>query len=231
MRKLLGDVQAIAVVIGIFAAYVAARVVFALLAQESPVPVFVAFVAALVVGVTVTLVRARRSRHRIEQWQATGWELQPEPRVWPWDGLLRDPSLVTVKRYWTRAVDGLPVTVGEIDWRDNAFAGGVNKWDGPGLCVVVQLPQPTEAMAMRRILTPVGTSHRLGLPAMIAAFVAQEIPPWTADGDELFIVEAYDDWLTPEKIERSVRRALLTVRLLDLGADRSATGDFAVVAE
>jgi hypothetical protein len=51
------------------------------------------------------------------------------------------------------------------------------------------------------------------------AFEAGRIPPWTVRGEELFTFETVEGRFTPKSVERSVQRALLAVRLLDLGPD------------
>lgn len=157
----------------------------------------------------------RRTRRRLE---AEGWQPVPTDRPWPWLPLIERPGQTTVSLAWTRTVDRLPVAVGEIAWEGDALAGAVKGYAGRGVFVVVELPSPTEPMALRRHRT-IGTSHRLDFPAMREAFEAGEIPPWTAADDHLFTFTAIPDRLRGDAVREAVRRTLLVVRLLDLGPD------------
>jgi hypothetical protein len=177
--------------------------------------------AAVAVGVSVRrAVRKLRDREALRQLAAEGWEPAATDQPWPWLELLERPGQTEVHRAWTRTVDGLPLTAGEITWDDNALNGSVQGWTGRGVFVVVELPAPTEPMALRRPHRTIGSSHRLGFPAMLAAYEAGEIPPWTAKDDRLFTFNAIPDQLRAGAIPEAVERTLLVVRLLDLGPDR-----------
>ena len=84
---------------------------------------------------------------------------------------------------------------------------------------MVRLPAPTGPMALRRPHRTIGTSHRLGFPAMHAAYEAGEIPSWTAKDDRLFTFNAIPGQLRAGAVQVAVQRTLLVVRLLDLGPD------------
>lgn len=158
--------------------------------------------------------RDRRTLHRLG---AEGWQPAPADQPWPWLPLSERPDHIKVHRAWTRTVDRLPVTAGEITWDNNALSGSVKGWKGRGVFVLVKLPTPTEPMALHRPHRTIGTSHRLDIPAMHAAYEADEIPPWTAKDDHLFTFNAIPGQLRADAVQASVQRTLLVVRLLDLG--------------
>jgi hypothetical protein len=185
-------------------------------AQQFPLVFLAILGGGLVARPAVRTVRERLTRRRLA---TEGWQPVPARQPWPWQPLLERPDQTTVHRAWTRIVDGLPLAAGEISWDDNALNGSVKGWAGRGVFVVVKLPAPTEPMALRRPNRTIGTSHRLDFPAMRAAFEAGEIPPWTARDDRLFTFEAIPGQLRATEIKEAVRRALLVVRLLDLGPD------------
>jgi hypothetical protein len=179
-------------------------------------------VAAAVFGGGYAMHRAvRKIRDRQPRPRLVGQRglpaLGPEPvQCLP---LIERPDQTKVHRAWTRTVAGLPFTVGEITWDDNALSGSVMDWKGRGVFVVVKLPAPTEPMALRRPHRTIGTSHRLDFPAMHAAYEAGEIPPWTANDDRLFTFNPIRGQLRAGAVEVAVRRTLLVVRLLDLGRE------------
>lgn len=185
-------------------------------AQEFPL------VAVCIVGAglaTYATIRKIRDRRAVRRLGAQGWQSAPAGQSWPWLPLLARPGATRVLRAWSRTVDGLPVTAGELTWDDNVLDGSVEGWRGRGVFVVVRLPAPTEPMALRRPHRTVGTSHRLESPALHAAYAAGEIPPWTAKDDCLFTFTAFQGQLRADALEAAVRRTLLVVRLLDLGPE------------
>lgn len=175
--------------------------------------------AAAVIGGSVA---THRAAGKLGDWRtlrrlaAAGWQPAPADQPWPWLPLVERPDQTTVHRAWTRTVDRLPLTVGEITWDDNALSGSVKGWAGRGVFVVVKLPAPTEPMALRRPHRTIGTSHRLELPAMHAAYEAGDIPPWTAKDDHLFTFDAIPGQLRAGAVESAVQRTLRVVRLLGL---------------
>jgi hypothetical protein len=176
---------------------------------------FVAVVGAATAGF---LAVGGRIRHRLEQWaSAGGWTpVETLKRQWPW------PSPHTViRRAWHREIDGLPVMFGDIDWRNNALTGAAEQQAGSGTFVVVRLPHTQPSMGVSPSGEVVGDSPRAHQPALREAFRTGEIPAWAVRGDELFTIEP-NAWTEPEDAERAVRRALLVVRMLDLGPDTTS---------
>ncbi|MCO8273139.1 hypothetical protein M1L60_21330 [Actinoplanes sp. TRM 88003] len=176
----------------------------------------VAFLVIVTVTPSAFLLTRVLFRRHLRRWAARGeWtEIDPDERRWPWpDGRIKVP------RAWQREIDGLPVTFGEIRWRNHDFDGTVPRRKGKGAFVVVRLPHPQPSMVLRHTFEPVGDSPRLDQPALFEAYVAGEIGPWAVRGDELFTVEPRDVWLDPQIADQAVRRALRTVQLLDLGPD------------
>lgn len=179
-------------------------------------------VAVSVVGAGVTMywaIRKIRGWHTLRRLRAEGWQPARADQPWPWLTLIERPDHTRVHRAWARIVDGLALTVGEISWDGNALSGSVKGWKGRGVVVVVNLPTPVEPMALRRPHRTIGTSHRLGFPAMHAAYEAGEIPPWTVKDDRLFTFNAMPGQLRADIVQVAVQRTLLVVRLLDLGPD------------
>jgi hypothetical protein len=170
--------------------------------------------------------RDREALGRLDAWVAAGgWISVPVNRSWPWNPLLRTPGTVVVKRAWQSIVDGLLITVGELEWSDNALDGAVVGWTGKGAFVEVELPVGTEPMGIRRPHRTIGTSHRLDLPALHDAYENGEIPPFTARDRSLFTFEAIkEDRLAPEFLDRLVGRTQRIVQLLDLGPDAGSGG-------
>jgi hypothetical protein len=179
----------------------------------------VAFVVA-VAGITVTVRLDRRRRHRrmLRQAAEAGWTpIELDGRGWPWDGQLPPQGKARVEGAWTRVVDGYPVTVGRIRWSGNAFIGLVRELESHGIVTVVKLPQSQPPMALRAFYRFVGDSPKLDRPELRWAALRNEIPTWTVVGDELFIVEAHPELITPEVTDRAVRQALHVVGLLEIG--------------
>lgn len=185
---------------------------FQVAAEHHPL-VAVAVVGGYAVRLADRMICAWLTRHRLE---AEGWQPEATDRPWPWLPLSERPDRIRVHRAWTRTVDGLPLTIGEISWDDNALSGSVRGWKGRGVFVVVTLPTPAEPMALRIPHRTIGASHRLDSPAMHAAYAAGEIPPWTADGDLLFTFSAMPGQLRADAVQLAVQRTLLVVDLLDL---------------
>ncbi|GAA4587697.1 hypothetical protein BJY16_008309 [Actinoplanes octamycinicus] len=182
--------------------------------------------AVVIVATTagVSLARRRRRRRMVREVQAAGWDpIDAQGRQWPWDGQLRQGA-VTVETVWTREVAGFPVIVGRVRWTGNAFAGLVREREAHGLVVVVRLPQPEPAMALRSMYRFVGDSPRLDRPELRWAALRDELPTWTVVGDELFTVETHQDWITPEATDRSVHRALHVLNLLGIASHLPADG-------
>jgi len=186
--------------------------------------------AAVALGVVVWFfawVGVRRKRDaqaldRIAAWVTDGgWTAVPTNRSWPWTSLLRDPGSVVVKRAWQSIIDDLLITVGEVEWADNALDGAVVGWAGKGVFVEIQLPVGTEPMGIRRPHRTIGASHRLDRPELHDAYENGEIPPFTARDRFLFTFEAVkrDDRMVPELFDRLIERTRRIVRLLDLGPD------------
>ncbi|GIM92234.1 hypothetical protein [Paractinoplanes toevensis] len=194
--------------------------VIILLGDRFPVPTLIGMIVAFLTPPAVILINRERARRRMRNWAATGeWTpVAPDARTWPWQDLLRQ-GRVRVRRAWTREVDGFPVVAGELHWTGNALAGAVTGDKGRGVFVVVRLPLTVPSMALRPPSGFVGDSFRLDRPELRAAYVAGELPAWTARGDELFTVEQRHGWVWPETTEAAIRRALRTVTLLDLGPD------------
>ncbi|WP_091643858.1 hypothetical protein [Micromonospora pallida] len=187
------------------------------MAQQHPMVAVAVVGGGYAVRLAVREIRDRQTLHRLG---AEGWQPVPADQPWPWLPLCERPDQTRVRRAWTRTVDRLPLTVGEITWDGNALSGSVRGWKGRGVFVVVKLPAPTEPMALRRPHRTIGTSHRLDSPAMHAAYEADEIPPWTAQDDHLFTFHAFPGQLRADAVQVAVQRTLLVVRLLDLGPDR-----------
>jgi hypothetical protein len=185
------------------------------IAQEH---LFISACVALVGFAVYRTVRAVRDRRTLRVLADEGWRSVPAEQPWPWLPLIEHPDRTMVYRAWSRTVDRLPVTVGELTWNENALVGSVKQWRGRGVFVMVELPAPTEPMAQRLHRT-IGTSHRLDFPALRAAYEAGEIPPWTAADDRLYTFNPIPDRLRADRIQEAVRRTLLVVRLLDLGPD------------
>jgi hypothetical protein len=170
-------------------------------------------IGAAGLGITVVLILRYRAHRRMVR---PDWTLlDTDERRWPWEGLNPNGEAL-VKRAWTGECDGFPITAGEVKWSGGAFAGAVVARGGKGIFVVVELPLPTPGMAMRLPYQFIGDSPRLESPALRAAFREGEIPPWTASGNELFTVEEHLRWITPDAMDRTIRRAVRVVRLLDL---------------
>lgn len=184
-----------------------------------PVPASATVAAAGAVAAGYQVLNRRRQASRLRRWaRENGWSpAVRESLQWPWQGLVLRGQL-RIKRPWVRDVDGIPVTFGEIRWSGGALSGAVPMRAGDGVFVVVRLPLPSPGMAMRMPYQFVGDSHRLERRELRRAFLDGDIPAWTVRGDELFTVEPIPS-PTPEAIDRAVQRALLVVRLLDLGAD------------
>ena len=172
-------------------------------------------------------------RRHLRRWaDRGGWaEVDPDERPWPWQPRAgrrtkihrawQPPAggRVKVRRAWQREIDGLPVTFGELSWKNTDFAGTASQHKGKGAFVIVRLPQTQPPMALRHAFEPVGDSPRLEQPALLAAYLAGEIGPWTVRDNELFTIEPRDAWLDPDMADQAVRRALRAVQLLDLGPD------------
>jgi hypothetical protein len=188
-----------------------------------PGPASAGLIGVGLVFIAVVLIGRCRARRRMVRWSAkAGWSrVDRNGRDWPWQGLALNGE-VLVGRVWTKECDGFPVIAGDLRWSGGAFAGAVLARAGRGTFVVVRLPLPTPAMAMRLPYRFVGDSHRLESPALREAYLDGEIPPWTASGDHLFTVEEHVGWITPDAIDHAVRRALRVVQLLDLGPDISS---------
>ncbi|MCY1145329.1 hypothetical protein OWR29_45635 [Actinoplanes sp. Pm04-4] len=166
-------------------------------------------------------VRRAMSLRAMARWAAAMgcFPVEPATIEWPWQNLhLQGSSKVTYA--WTGDIEGLPVTFGEVRWSGNAFGGAVLDRDGKGTFVVVGLPCEQPPMAIRLPYTVIGDSPRLEQPALRHAFSIMEIPPFTVRDTELFTVEPREHALNPGAAYRAVRRALLVVRLLDIGPDR-----------
>ncbi|WP_250033394.1 hypothetical protein [Paractinoplanes maris] len=145
--------------------------------------------------------------------------VDPKAHEWPWENLhLQGGSRVT--QAWSGDIEGLAVTFGEIRWWGGAFAGAVVDRDNRGTFVVVGLPQTQPPMATRLPYSFIGDSPRLEHAALRDAFRIMEIPPFTVRDTVLFTVEPRQSAFEPGEVYRAVRRALLVVRLLDVGPDR-----------
>jgi hypothetical protein len=162
-----------------------------------------------------------RSLRAMSRWAtAMGcFPVGPAALAWPWQNLQLQGSS-RVRYAWSGDIEGLPVTFGEVQWSGGAFSGAVVDRDGKGSFVVVGLPQTQPPMAARLPYKFIGDSPRLEQPALRHAFRIMEIPPFTVRDTELFTVEARDEALDPGSAYRAIRRALLVVRLLDVGPDR-----------
>ncbi|WP_127504301.1 hypothetical protein [Actinoplanes solisilvae] len=175
---------------------------------------------AYVVLVTVVAGVSSLMRHgmlaQLEQWATVAeWTpVEATEREWPW----QSPRHVKVKRAWTREIDGLSVTFGLVGWESDALAGSVRKQTGSGTFVVVRLPHTQPSMALSPSGDIVGDSPRAHQPELLQAFQRKDIRAWTVRGDELFTIEP-TGLPNPYHVKRIVRRALLAVRLLDLGPD------------
>jgi hypothetical protein len=184
-------------------------------------------IAFAIVGGGYAVHRAART---IRGWQtvrwlaAEGWQPASADQPWPWLPLI-ERGQTEVHRTWTRTLDSLPLTVGEITWDGNALNGSVSAWKGRGVFVVVTLPTPTEPMALRRPHRTIGTSDRLNLPAMHAAYEAGEIPPWTAMDDRLFTFTAIPGQLRAEQVRVAAQQTLHVVRLMDLDGLHTTAAD------
>jgi hypothetical protein len=199
-----------------------AQVAMRLLLGHFPVPTYGVAAAAITTGVTIHRKRDRDARRRVEMWVVAGdWDPTGPSLYWPWVPLLRKLGTVQVLRAWAGPVDGLPVTVGELKWDENALDGAVVGWKGQGVFVVVRLPVPTEPMAMRRPHRTLGDSHRLDRPALHDAYEDGRIPPWTARDQDVFTFQAIKGRLAPHDLDDLIRRTLLIVGLLDLGPDEA----------
>jgi hypothetical protein len=185
-------------------------------AQHYPLVAAAVFGGGYAMYRVVRRIRDRQTLHRLD---ADGWQPAPADQPWPWLPLSERPDQTKVHQAWTRTIDRLPLTVGEITWDDNALSGSVKGWKGRAVFVVVKLPAPTEPMALRRPHHTIGTSHRLDFPAMHTAYEAGEIPPWTAKDDRLFTFNEVPGQLRAGAVHVAVQRTLLVVRLLDLGPD------------
>nr|WP_221377782.1 hypothetical protein [Actinoplanes polyasparticus] len=186
-------------------------------------------------------------RRHLRRWAVRGgWtEVDPDERPWPWQphaasrtkirrawqpqtgGRIKvrrawQPQAggrIKVRRAWQREIDGLPVTFGELSWKNTDFDGTASQHRGKGAFVIVRLPQTQPPMTLRHTFEPVGDSPRLEQPALLEAYLAGEIGPWAVRNNELFTIEPRDAWLDPDMADQAVRRALRAVQLLDLGPD------------
>lgn len=145
--------------------------------------------------------------------------VDPKAHEWPWRNLQLQGNS-QVNSAWSGDIEGLPVTFGEVTWSGGAFSGAVVDRDGRGTFVVVGLPQTQPPMAARFPDTYVGDSPRLEQPTLRHAFRTMEIPPFTVRDAVVFTVEPRVSGFEPGEVYRAIRRALLVVRLLDIGPDR-----------
>ncbi|MDM4722390.1 hypothetical protein QTQ03_23410 [Micromonospora sp. WMMA1363] len=76
---------------------------------------------------------------------------------------------------------------------------------------MVKQHAPTEPVALRGPHRTIGTSHRLDLPAMHAAYEAGEIPPWTVNDDCLFTFNAIPGQLRGDAVQVAVQPTMLVV--------------------
>jgi hypothetical protein len=180
--------------------------------------------------------REGRAARELAGWVAAGgWEPVPD-RPWPWWGLVEHADTVTVLRAYRNRVAGLPVVTGELAFVDDALSTAVDRREGYAVFVVVTLPQPAPARAVRlrrnpvsrrldrdefrRRFRPVGAEqHRLDDPELRAAHVRGEIPPWTLIEDELFAFVPLTAPLRPEHLEDAARRAIRVVHLFGLAVE------------
>jgi hypothetical protein len=168
--------------------------------------------------------RARRAARELEHWEQTaGWE--PAAWRWPWQPLVRWPETVTVLRAYRKG----DVRVGELVFDDNGLGATVDRRAGRAAFAIVTLPQPRPSMSVRvrrgnsdRRNGEEAFEHRfhpVGLtdvsPALRAAHLADEIPPWTVVADELFVFVPLDGPLRPHDFEETARKARLVVSHLD----------------
>ncbi|MBG0562466.1 hypothetical protein [Actinoplanes aureus] len=199
---------------------VASVVIFAWRAAANWYPGWALLAAASVVLLIGLALLTRRAllRRRAVAWAGdAGWTAAGESsRPWPWQEL-RLRGDIRVTRAWTREVDGLPVTTGEIHWTGGALAGLVLARAGRGVFVVVGLPRPVPEMGLRLPYRFVGDWPRQTDPEVRQAFLDGLIAPWTVRGGELFTIEPQGGlFLDPAAFDRTVRRALRTVALLHL---------------
>lgn len=182
--------------------------------------------------------RGLRAHDELRHWERTaGWE--PAAWRWPWQGLVRWAETVTVLRAYAKRVEGFPVRVGELEFDDNGLGTAVDRRSGRAAFAIVGLARPVPSMGVRvrrqpprlragedefrHRFAPVGLdADRLADPALRAAHVRGDIPPWTAIGDELFVFVPLDGPLRPRDLDEAARRAILAVRLLKLDAGGSA---------
>jgi hypothetical protein len=150
-----------------------------------------------------------------------GWRvLDPDTRVWPWPA---GPAMV--RRAWSIEVDGLPVTVGTVEWTGDAFAGLVDQPAGAGVFVVVGLAQPVPPMALHLPFQRVGDSPLLDLPDLRWSYLNGTIPAWTARDRTLFTVTPSEESIKPAMIDEAVGRALRIPGLLGLDRGVPPAGD------
>jgi hypothetical protein len=186
--------------------------------------------------------RLSQVRQELARWAETsGWSPVSTDRAWPWATLVRAPGMVTVGSAYTRQVDGLTVTGGEISWIDNGLGEAVDRWSGTGVFTIVTLPRARPRSAVRewrnvyrrrdgedefrrrfRVIVNDDESARLlADPALQEAHVRGDVPPWTLIDRELFTVVPDDAPITSPAIESATRRTLRVVDLLGLRSDRA----------
>jgi hypothetical protein len=142
--------------------------------------------------------------------------------------------MATVASVYAASIDGYDVTAGEIEWIDNGLGNAVDRREGHGVFVVVRLPHAVPSTAVRAyrtlpsrragedefrrrfriICTDAAFAARLDDPALRAAQVSAEIPPWTLIDDQLFAFVPLDTPLTPRAVEDAVDRTLQVLHLL-----------------
>ena len=200
-------------------AAVAAALLVPAFVLRYPMARCVVAIGLVVLATAVWTVARVLSIRGLRRWTRTRWTgVDPGSRSWPWDTLVLQGD-VRVICAWTGHADGFPVTFGQIGWSGRALAGAVDDNDGQGTFVIVRLPQPEPPMAARMPLRFVGSSPRLEQPALRDAFFSGRIPAFTVRDDELFTVEQGSLTIEAAAAVHAVRRALLVVRLLDLGPD------------
>lgn len=214
--------------IGLFLLVLVARVgLIALGEQTGFVGVLVLFAGWISVLAVRARLRARREGRAaadLAHWEQTaGWE--PTAWRWPWQSLVRWPDTVTVLRAYQKQ----QVRVGELTFDDNGLGDTVDRRAGRAAFAIVTLPHPHPSMAVRARRNAPKVQEREGAfeyrfltlgpteisPALRAAHLADEVPPWTVTGDELFVFVPLDGPLRPHDLEEAARRAQLVVSHLD----------------
>lgn len=194
-------------------------------------------VLLLVLGVPVGHRQLRLvGRRAAVRWgERNGWSVVVDRHVWPWERLPVMSGSVTVEFAIAGNAGGYPIMVGEVSWKNDGFDGVIGQPEGHGVFAVVTLQKAYGAASIRRrrssasirfedefdreyriLLEDVRMMDRFAAPAVKAAHVAEQVPPWMIVDDQLFAVVARRRALRPAAITDLTRRVLRLVKLLEL---------------